>query len=334
MRHRFKINIAPRYVLLGLSVLCLILIFISFKYSEAVAPAKTIVGRVMTPMQKGINQVGSFIHYKVELINSIESLTEENNALQEEINQLKQENNNLLQDKYELETYRKLYKLDQDYKTYPKVAAQVISRDPNNWNSTITIDKGSRNGIKLDMNVIADQGLVGIVIEVGYNYSTVRLIVDDSSNVGGMFRDTGDTCNVKGNLQLLDSGLIEMNIIKKDAVISVGNEIVTSKVSSKFLPGILIGYVDSVELDSANMSQSGYVRPAVDFTKLDTVLVITELKEEMLPTDPRLATEEPKASTDDANTPSDNANQPTDNANSQPDDANKPADDNSDDGTE
>lgn len=286
MKRRFKVNIAPRYVLLGLSVLCLILIFISFKYSEAVAPAKTLVGRVMTPMQKGINEVGSFIHSKVELFNSVEDLTEENNTLKEEINQLKQDNNNLLQDKYELETYRKLYKLDQDYKSYPKVAAHVISRDPNNWYSTITIDKGTKDGFKVDMNVIADEGLVGIITEVGYNYSVVRLIVDDASNVGGMFRDTGDTCNVQGNLQLLDSGLIEMNIIKKEAEVSVGNEIVTSKVSTKFLPGILIGYVDSVSQDSTNMSQSGYVRPAVDFTKLDTVLIITELKEELQETDP------------------------------------------------
>ena len=277
------------------------MIFISFKYSEAVAPTKTFVGRVMTPMQKGINQVGSFIHSKVELINSVEELTKENKSLQEQINQLKQENNNLLQDKYELDTYRKLFKLDQDYKTYPKVAATVISYDPNNWYSVITIDKGTRDGLTEDMNVIADEGLVGIITEVGYNYSKVRLIVDDSSNVGGMFRTTGDTCNVKGNLELFSSGLIEMNMLKKDAVVEIGNEIVTSKVSSKFLPGILIGYVDSVSLDSNNMSQSGYVRPAVDFSKLDTVLVITELKEELLDTDPNQAPSDDnaKASSED-----------------------------------
>ena len=307
MRRRFKVNIAPRYILLGLTVLCLILIFVSFKYSEAVAPAKTFVGRVMTPMQKGINQIGSFIHSKAELINSVEDLTKENKALQQEISKLKSENNNLLQDKYELDTYRKLYKLDQDYKTYPKVAATVISYDPNNWYSTITIDKGSRDGLTEEMNVIADEGLVGIITEVGYNYSVVRLVVDDASNVGGMFRDSGDTCNVKGNLELFTSGLIEMNLIKKDAVIEVGNEVVTSKVSNKFLPGILIGYVDSVSLDSANMSQSGYIRPAVDFSKLDTVLVITELKEELLKTDPNQPSEEEDTKQKE-NSSSDNAN--------------------------
>lgn len=295
MRRRFKINIAPRYILLGLTVLCLILIFISFKYSEAVAPAKTMVGRVMTPMQKGINEVGNFIHSKVELINSIEDLTAENNSLKEEINQLKAENNNLLQDKYELETFRKLYDLDQDYKSYPKIAARVISYEPNNWDKTITIDKGSRDGLKVDMNVIADEGLVGIITKVGYNNANIRLIVDDSSNVGGMFRDTGDTCNIKGNLELFSNGLIEMNTINKDAVVTVGNEVVTSRKSTKFLPGIVIGYVDSISLDSNNMSQSGLIRPAVDFSKLDTVLVITELKEQLLDEDPNA-------------TPSDDAN--------------------------
>ena len=286
MRRRLKINIAPRYILLGLTVLCLILIFVSFKYSEAIAPAKTLVGRVMTPMQKGINEIGSFIHSKVELINSVEKLTEENKTLQQEINQLKTENNNLLQDKHELDTYRKLYKLDQNYKTYPKVAATVISYDLHNWYSTITIDKGAEDGLLVGMNIIADEGLVGIITAVGKNYSVVRLIVDDASNVGGMFRDTGDTCNIQGNLELFGSGLIEMNTIKKDAVVEVGNEIVTSKVSNKFLPGILIGYVDSVSLDSNNMSQSGTIRPAVDFSKLETVLVITKLKDPMIKADP------------------------------------------------
>lgn len=320
MRRRLKINIAPRYILLGLSVLCLILIFISFKYSESVAPAKTMVGRIMTPMQKGINEVGNFIHSKVELINSIEDLTKENNTLKEEINKLKAEKNNLLQDKYELETYRKLYKLDQDYKTYPKVAAHVISYDPNNWYSVITIDKGSREGLKKDMNVIADEGLVGIITEVSFNYSKIRLIVDDASNVGGMFRDSGDVCNVKGNLELFSNGLIEMNTIKKDAVVEVGSEIVTSRVSDKFLPGIVIGYVDSVSKDTNNMSQSGLVRPAVDFSKLDTVLVITELKEALLKEDPNAVTSDDAnkddTDTDDTNTSKDDTNEDTTNSSS------------------
>lgn len=286
MKRKFKISIPARYVLAILSIICLVLIFVSFKYGDSIAPVKTVVGRVMTPMQKGINEIGSWLYSKKELMTSIEKLIEENSTLKENLSSVTAENKLLQQEKYELETLRKLYKLDQKYTSYPKVAAQVIAREPNNWNSTVTIDKGTRDGLAVDMNVIAGEGLVGIITEVGYNYSTVRLIVDDSSNVSGMFLKSGDTVNVKGNLKLIDSGLIDLEIIKKDADVQIGYDVVTSHISNKFLPGILIGYVESLSTDPSNITMSGTLRPAVDFSKLDIVLVITQLKEEKLDTDP------------------------------------------------
>ena len=255
----------------------------------------------MTPMQKGINEIGSWIHTKTELLTSIENLIDENDSLKEELSSVTAENNLLQQGKYELETLRKLYELDQQYDSYPKVAAQVISRDPNNWNSTITINKGSRDGLTVDMNVLAGEGLVGIITEVGYNYSIVRLIVDDSSNVTGMFLKSGDTAYVKGNLELMDSGLIDLELIKKDSDVQIGYEVVTSNNSNKFLPSILIGYVESLTTDPTNMTMSGTLRPAVDFTKLDIVLVITQLKEPLLDKDPN-ATPEPTSSPSAAST--------------------------------
>ena len=286
MKRKFKMSIPPRYILAILSGLCVILIFLSFRYKDTFQPMKTVVGRVMTPMQKGINEIGSFIHSKSELLASIEDLNEENKELKDKLGTISAENQLLQQDKYELETYRKLYKLDQQYSDYPKVGAQVIGRNADNWYSAITINKGSRDGLKVDMNVIAGEGLVGIITEVGYNYSTVRLIVDDNSNVNGMFLKTGDTCNVNGNLELLDSGLISLELIKKDAQVEVGYNVVTSHISNKFLPGILIGYVESISTDPTNLTMTGYLRPAVDFSNLDIVLVITELKEPKLKKDP------------------------------------------------
>ncbi|MDO5293858.1 MAG: rod shape-determining protein MreC [bacterium] len=285
MKQKFKLTIPPRYTLAILSFVCIILAVVSFKYKDSVAPVKTLVGSVMTPMQKGINQVGSYVHSKTELITSIEKLTKENETLQNELNDVTANNKVLQQEQYELNTLRELYKLDQKYSSYPKVAAEVLERS-SNWYSTIKIDKGTKDGLAVDMNVIAGEGLVGIITEVGYNYSTVRLITDDNSNVSGMFLKTGDTCNVNGNLQLVDSGLMNLNVIKKDATVESGYEVVTSKISERFLPNILIGYVETVETGADKVTKTGYIRPAVDFSKLDTVLVITQLKEKLLDTDP------------------------------------------------
>lgn len=97
------------------------------------------------------------------------------------------ENRLLQQDKYELEDFRKLYKLDEQYASYPKVAARVISSDPDNWYNTFIIDKGSEDGLAVNMNVMAGDGLVGIITDVKKSYSTVRSIIDDDSNVYGTF---------------------------------------------------------------------------------------------------------------------------------------------------
>lgn len=281
MKRKYKFSIPPRYVLAIISLFCVIMVFVSFKFSDSIAPVKTAVGDIMTPMQKGINKIGSWIYSKKELLVSIEDLTEENRQLKEELASVSYENRILQQNQYQLEELQELYKLDQQYASYPKVGANVISSSTDNWSSTITIDKGSNDGLAVDMNVIANGGLVGIITEVGHNYSKVRLIIDDSNNVSGMFLKTKDTCNVKGNLELIDSGLIEVEMVSKDAKVEDGYEVVTSQISTKYLPGISIGYVEGLEVDSSNMLKAGFLRPAVDFDNLNTVLVITQLKEDL-----------------------------------------------------
>ena len=116
------------------------------------------------------------------------------------------ENNKLIQDQGELKRLQELYELDQEYSDYPKVAAKIISKDPGNWYDTFMIDKGSNDGIKIDNNVIAGKGLVGIVTEVGSSWATVRSIIDDSSNVSAMTVSTSDNCVIQGDLELIDEG--------------------------------------------------------------------------------------------------------------------------------
>lgn len=278
MKRRTKISIAPKYLLAGCTLLCFIVMLLSFKYQDSIEPVKTSVGAVISPMQRGINSLGRTISERLEDLNNIKSLLAENKSLKEKLDTVSYENKILQQDKYELESLRKLYKLDEKYASYPKVAARVISNDTSNWYNTFLIDKGTEDGLSVDMNVLAGNGLVGIIVETGKNYSRVRSIIDDSSNVSGMFLKTSDTCFVTGNLKMIDSGTIEVTDISKEAEIKDGYEIVTSNISDKYLQGILIGYISNITVDASNMTKSGYLTPVVDFDRLDTVLIITELK--------------------------------------------------------
>lgn len=289
MKRRDKFSIEPKYIFVFFLILCFVLIVASFKYKEAFSPVRAVVGDVVTPMQKGINQVGHYFSEKTEVFSSMSELRAKNKELQEQLDQANYENKILQQEKYELSDLRKLYELDQKYASYPKVAARVIDKDPGNWYNVFKIDKGSDDGLKVDMNVLAGDGsgggLVGIITEVGHNWAKVRSIIDDSSKVGARVLKTNETCIIRGNLKLADEGLLEISQLENsDTEVKVGNEVVTSPLSDKYHEGILIGYVKEIKVDSTNSTRSGYLTPTVDFDKLETVLVITELKEKLNPT--------------------------------------------------
>ena len=186
-----------------------------------------------------------------------------------------------MQDKYELSELRQLFKLSENYEEYDNIGARIIRKDTGNWFQTFLIDKGSNDGISVDMNVMAGSGLVGIVTEVGPNWATVNSIINDDANVSGMIQSTSDTLIVEGSLELMNKGIIKFSQLEDtEDVVKVGDQIVTSYISNKYLPGISIGYVTEINLDSNNLTKSGYLTPVVDFKHLSTVLVVTELKQQ------------------------------------------------------
>lgn len=278
MRKRTKITMDPKYILMTIAIVSVALIIVSFRFQDKMTPIRTAVDSVVTPMQRGINKIGLVVADGMDYVTTVKKLVKKNNALQKQLDDLSQQNRLLQQDKYDLDDFRKLYSLDEKYSDYPKVAAHVISSD-GNWFNSFVIDKGSKDGLKVNMNVLAGDGLVGIVTEVNKSYARVRSIIDDESSVTGSFLKTSDMCFVNGNLKLIGKGMIDISGIPADAEVKDGYEVVTSPVSDKYLPGILIGYARDIKTDSSNITQSAHLTPAADFSGLDMVLVITEVKD-------------------------------------------------------
>lgn len=271
-----------RYILLGLSVFCVFMMILSSFSDKAAGPFKILANITVIPLQQGINHAGGWLGDMKDNFSTMKQLRAENDQLQAQIDALTTENNYLQEEKYEYERLQELYNLDQNYAEYEKTAAHVIGKDSGNWFSNFTIDKGSRDGIEVDMNVLAGSGLVGIVTEVGPTWAKVRSIIDDSTNVSGMVLSTSDTCIISGDLSLMSTGQISFaQMENNDNVVSVGDQIVTSYISDKYLQGILIGSVSEVNVDSNNLTRSGYIIPAVDFKNIQEVLVITTTKAEL-----------------------------------------------------
>jgi rod shape-determining protein MreC len=275
-------SLKNKYWFGGLCMLCAALMLLSFFAEQVGGPFKIVASFTVIPMQQGVNQVGIWLHEFSDNFKTMKSVQAENEKLQEELDMLMAENSALQQEKYELERLRELYKLDMNYAEYEKIGAHVIGCDSGNWFSMFTIDKGSLDGVRVDMNVIAGNGLVGIVTETGPTWATVRSVIDDSSNVSAMVLSTSDRCIVNGDLTLINDGKLSFEQMENnDNTIVIGDQVVTSHISDKYLQGILIGYVREVSVDSNNLTRSGYITPAVDFKNLQEVLVITETKEDV-----------------------------------------------------
>lgn len=277
-----KFTLPSKYLLLIITILCVCMMAITFTTDIFSGSLGTIVGHVTVPFQNGITEVGTWMSDKSDELSQIRDLLEENQRLKKQVDELTIENTMLQQDKYELNNLRELYQLDDEYSQYDKIGARIIGWDGGNWFHSFTINKGSDDGLTVDMNVMAGSGLVGRIVDVGKNWSKVTAIINDNSNVSGMVLSTSDNLIVSGDLELMGQGLIRFEqLIDVDNQVVEGDKIVTSNISDKYLPGILIGYISTMEMDANNLTKSGYATPAVDFQHLEEVLVVLETKQSL-----------------------------------------------------
>ena len=279
-RPKEKFTLPSKYLLFLLTCACIAIMVLSFKTPALNAPLNSIAGVLLVPFQNGISEVGGWISDKSDQLMEIKDVLEENQRLKAEVDRLTIENTKFQQERYELNQLRQLLKLNEEYSEYEKIGAQIIARDSSNWFSSFTINKGSNDGIQINCNVMAGSGLVGRVTDVGPNYAKVTSIIEDNNNTSGLLLSTGDHLIVTGDLTTMSKGMIAFNkLVDNDNKAAVGDKIVTSNISNHYLPGILIGYISSIETDSNNLTKSGTLTTAVDFEHLEDVLVIMELKQ-------------------------------------------------------
>lgn len=276
-----KLHFSTKNIFFTLIGVCFIAMFVSLTFNISGGPLKDTADYVFGPMQRGLNRIGQVLTNRKDELKNLSKVIAENESLQKKVDELTTENSTLKLKQYELENLQKLYELDQKYPSYKKTGARVIAKDAGNWFDTFVIDKGKKDGIEVDMNVIAGSGLVGRVTAVGRHSATVTSIINDTSNFSGMMISTSDYCIIRGSLKsMTQDQVIPFDTLKdaKDKV-TEGEQVVTSNISDKYLEGILVGYVTTIGTDSNNLTKSGTITPVVDFEHLEEVLVIMEKKE-------------------------------------------------------
>lgn len=278
LRDRFKLP--ARYLLLILSAVCILLIVLTFNIRSFSGPFNTLGNYFIVPLQRGVTRVGDGLISRAQKKKDLALLREENAALKDEVERLTQELTGLREQEYELLRLRELYETDVRYDAYEMLGAQVIAKDTGNWYHSFIVDKGEADGVREDMNVLSAGGLAGRITRTGQHWARVETIIDDNSNVSGCVLATADNLMVEGSLADFSRGVISFgHLLDEEGAVMEGDKVVTSNISNRYLPGILIGYISRIELDPNNITRSGEITPAVDFSHISNVLIILETKQ-------------------------------------------------------
>ena len=265
----------------GLAGICLFAVLLTIGDKYAPSFVKKSIGFVVTPVQGVFTSMGDWFGQRINFFVHMGELSSENALLKSQNEMYSAEISRLKLIGQENERLSALLNIDRKYGDYPKIGAKIIAKDVGNWYNTFTIDKGANDGLAKNMVVLASGGLCGRISEVLYSSATVVAMIDDRSSISAQGARTGDTGIVRGDVSLQLEGKCRMDLIDIDADIMVGDEIVTSQLSSIYPPGITIGTVLSVT-PGTNGTQSAIIMPTVDFRHMSNVLVITELFEHNL----------------------------------------------------
>lgn len=261
-------------------LLSLITAVLSFIFGGIANPFANLAGIVATPFRNGIQAVTSWGE-------GIYADAFERQALEEELAALKKENA-MLKDQaregeaasQENERLRDLLGLREERPEFTWVDAKVTARGSSNWSSTLTIGKGSAAGIEPGNCVVDQYGyLVGIVDQVGLNWSTLITVVDADLELGGLIARTDRAAIIEGDFSLMSQERLKLTYLPENAQLLSGDTIVTSGLvsggSATYPSGLVVGYVAEVRADETGMSDYAVLTPATDLNSLEQVFVIT-----------------------------------------------------------
>ena len=254
-------------------IIIILLVIFSNSNANQLTYVQDICNIFVMPIQTGFTYLQNKTSGNDSFFADMDTLKAENEELRNKNSELEQSLRELEIIKAENETLKEYVNLKDKYKDYNTIPADVINRDISNYSSTIVINVGSDDGIKNDMTVIADSGLVGHVISVTDNTAKVQTIVDTASAVTSKISTTEDTIVVQGTLD--SKSTLRATFIPTDAVVLEGDSVETSGIGGIYPKGIHIGTITEVVNTNNITDRYALVETAVDFNKLNTVLVIT-----------------------------------------------------------
>lgn len=254
-------------------VILIILVIVTNVETSKLYNIENVVSKIISPVQNGITYLQNKISGNNAFFADMNQLKQENQELKQKNSELEQQLRELEIIKAENETLKQYGELAEKYKSYKTIPAYVINRDITNYSKTIVINVGKDDGVEENMTVIADEGLVGNVISVTSNTAKVQTIIDSASSTSAITSSTRDTMVCKGTID--GTSTLKATYIAIDSNIIEGDSVESSGMGGIYPKGIYIGRVTKVTEGKNKIDKTVEVQTAVNFDKLETVLIIT-----------------------------------------------------------
>ena len=234
--------------------------------------AENAVNKIVMPIQNALTYLKNKISGNSTFFASIDELKTENEQLKTTNSELEKSLRELEIIKAENETLKEYLNLTEKYSTYTTIPAYIISKDTSNYNNIFVINVGEEDGIKPNMTVIGDKGLVGHIISVTDKTSKVQTIISTSNTLSATLNTSRDNIICRGTL---NENELKATYISTYATIAEGENVETSGMGGIYPKGIHIGTIKQVINTKNPIDRYALITPAVDFNKIETVLVIT-----------------------------------------------------------
>lgn len=264
-------------ILIAAILLALVTAVVSMLFGGVADPLSNLVGIVTTPVRNGITAVTNWAEEKYNDAFELEQMKEELAGLKQRNAELEAQAREAEAALQENERLRNLLELQPKEWSCDKAAAMVTARSTSNWESTLTIGKGSAAGIAVDDCVVDEYwNLVGVVAEVGENWATVRTLVDSDTEMGGQLAQTGGAAILEGDFALMGEGRLKLTYLPENSELIAGDLVTTSGRGGVYPAGLVAGHVEEVCTDASGMTRYAVIAPETDLDGLQQVFVITD----------------------------------------------------------
>lgn len=234
-----------------------------------------VVQGVLTPLRTGVSILTDKAEQLYDYIYKFEQLEADNAALREQLSQIQSDNRDAASIKRENDRLRKLLELRKENPDYQLVDAYIITWDSNDWSHSFTVNRGSSAGIEAGMCVITESGeVVGVVTEVGSNYSVIKSVLDSSLDISAIIASSGYAGMVRGSYATGQLGMLRMDYLPSGAVIRNNDQVVTAG-STVYPRNLILGYVVDAGINDNGIAKYAILKPAADISSLEQVFILT-----------------------------------------------------------